>query len=174
MCSCGGIVRQSAGPPKSAGRKSGRGRAILWHGSDFIYTKISPRPGSDFIYTKNMGGRCWWKWLFYNSKMHRALIIFKENLLIYEKIFRAARAHMLRFFKKWGGDLAQKKQLYNSKMHVAIFLRKLNWYMKNFPRCARPYVNHFLKKIELIYDYLILRSQKLKRRKHFHRGCFVR
>ena len=24
----------------------------LWHGSDFIYTKISARPRSDFIYTK--------------------------------------------------------------------------------------------------------------------------
>ena len=24
--------------------------------------------------------------------------------------------------------------------------------MKNFPRCARPYVNDFLKKIELIYE----------------------
>ena len=41
-----GIVGQSAGPPKWAGKKSDcrKGSPILRHGSDFIYTKNSARP----------------------------------------------------------------------------------------------------------------------------------
>ena len=51
-----GKAGQSAGPPKSAGKKRDResGRSpFRRHESDFIYTKNSARPRSDFLYTKN-------------------------------------------------------------------------------------------------------------------------
>ena len=55
-----GKAGQSAGPPKSAGKKYCRrpgSPAEVWrHGSDFIYTKNSARPGSGFYLHKRFRG----------------------------------------------------------------------------------------------------------------------
>ena len=59
VCSCGGIVRQSAGPPKSAGRKSDSESDARSCGTDpILSTQRFPRGRDpDFIYTKILRGR---------------------------------------------------------------------------------------------------------------------
>ena len=103
---------ETIGRPAKIGREK--------KGFRILCTILSPilRHGSDFIYTKNSGG----------AMLMKMAVFLKKTELIYEKIFRAARAHMLRIFLRNGGRSCRKKQFYNSKMHVAltIFLRKLN------------------------------------------------
>ena len=90
-----GIVGQSAGPPKSAGEKMlpkglPKWSPILWHGSDFIYTKSSARPGSDFIYTKS-SARPGSDFIYTKSSARpRSDFIYTNR--IYCKIFFALRA----------------------------------------------------------------------------------
>ena len=99
-----GIAGKSAGPPKSAGKKSCRRPLYqIWrHGSDFIYTKNPARPGSGF-YLHNFFRGLFGKKLL--RKMTDILCILKnfprcarlflkESIKIHQgilKIFRAAR-----------------------------------------------------------------------------------
>ena len=80
---------------------------ILWHGSDFSYTKNSARPGSDFIYTKN-------------SARPRADFTYTKN-------------------SAWPGS---------NFIYTKNFIRKSMNSFKNFPRCARPFVKSFLRKVD--------------------------
>ena len=118
------IAGQTAGPPKSAGKKRGRGKLlpILRHGSDFIYTKNSARWRSDFPYTKNSAR---WRYDFIYTKNFLREIV--TNQWYIWKIFRAARANLLSISweKAW----------------------KCNDIVKNFPRCARQIVKNVLGKI---------------------------
>ena len=58
--------------------------------------------------------------------------------MIYSKIFRAARANLLRVVKNFWRKTHEKSKIY----------------LKNFPRCARQFVKNF---IEVIHDF----SQKI-------------
>ena len=126
-----GIVGQSAGPPKWAGKKKGLPGLLpfLRHGSDFIYTKNAARPGSGFYLHKE----CRAAEIRVSSTQRIFVERNRELSRIYFKIISALRAPICEEFRK---------KMHKRSMHNGILSYDI---VQNFRRCARYFVKKFVK-----------------------------